>query len=216
MYKKRLFFILILAITPLLINGYINTHIYQTPLLYWTFELLSWIAIPIAVYLLSRNYLDLKLSDIGIHHTIFDVHSWFLIVLTSIFLAPVIFLVYKYSYLFFEGIFQYSPLFEYDVMIPQNGLLKFVVLLYFSISAGIVEEFYRGLVYKFSSYFANPTFMFVLISPIFFALPHWENGIINLCATYVVGLFFALIFLVSKNLIPLIIGHIYTDMLWFN
>lgn len=214
--KHKLFILVVLAISPLMINGYINAHIYQNPLLYWLFELFSWVGVPLVVWFIARQHLGITANDIGITNTIFEQKSIFLILLFSAILAPTIFLVYKQSYLFFEGLFSFEPLFEYETMIPQSGILKFIIALYFSISAGLVEEFYRALVHKLSTYYAHPQSIFVILSPIIFALPHWEDGMGNLCATYVVGLFLALIFLVSKNLIPLILGHIYTDMLWFN
>jgi membrane protease YdiL (CAAX protease family) len=55
-----------------------------------------------------------------------------------------------------------------------------------------------------------------IYTPIVFALPHWEGGLHNVLATYVCALFFALLFLITKNLWPLIVGHIYTDYVWFN
>lgn len=216
MQKKRLITILAIAISPLIINGYLNIYIYHTPLLYWAFEIFSWIIVPLVAWRVAKRDLHITLHDIGIRSKIFQRKSITLIVLFSAIIAPAIFLVYNRSYHFFKDIFDYQPLFEYEVMIPQSGILNIIVLLYFSLSAGIVEEFYRGLVYRLSKYYAYPQTFFLFFSPLIFALPHWENGLVNLSATYVVGLFFALIFLVSKNLIPLIIGHIYTDMLWFS
>ncbi len=216
MQHEKLILILSIAIAPLLVNGFVNAQIYSIPLLYWGFELLTWIVLPLGIFAATRHYCNLKLSDIGITQRIFGIKSVGLILFVSVILAPTIFLVYKFSHLYFEKIFISQPIFEYETMIPQSGVLKFLVAFYFSLSAGIVEEFYRGLIYKLSGYYSRPDILFLVLSPLFFALPHWEDGFVNLSATYVVGLFMAIVFLTTRNLIPLIIGHIYTDMLWFN
>ena len=216
MQHTKLILILSIAIAPLLVNGFVNAQIYSMPLFYWSFELLTWIVLPMGIFMATRRYCNLKLSDIGISQRIFGIKSVSLVLVVSVSLAPTIFLVYKFSHLYFEKIFIFEPIFEYETMIPQNGVLKLLVTFYFSLSAGVVEEFYRGLVYKLSGYYSRPDTLFLILSPLFFALPHWENGLVNLSATYVVGLFLAIVFLTTKNLIPLMVGHIYTDMVWFN
>ena len=53
------------------------------------------------------------------------------------------------------------------------------------------------------------------MSPLVFSLVHWESGIANLAAAWVVGLLAAAALLLLKNLWPLIAGHVFTDLLWY-
>ncbi|KIM13225.1 MAG: hypothetical protein KU38_00760 [Sulfurovum sp. FS08-3] len=168
MPHTKLILILSVAIAPLLVNGFVNAQIYSSPLLYWSFELLTWIVLPLGIFMASRHYCDLKLSDIGITQRIFEIKSITLVLFVSVILAPTIFLVYQLSHLYFEKIFIFEPIFEYETVIPQSGVLKFLVTFYFSLSAGIVEEFYRGLVYKLSRYYSRPDILFLILSPLFF------------------------------------------------
>ena len=87
---------------------------------------------------------------------------------------------------------------------------------YFALTAGIVEELYfRGLLLKACSYTAYAVPLYLAASPILFALIHWESGAASTASCYVFGMFYAVTFVVIRNLWPLIVGHVYTDFVWF-
>ncbi|MCP4769644.1 MAG: CPBP family intramembrane metalloprotease [Gammaproteobacteria bacterium] len=48
-----------------------------------------------------------------------------------------------------------------------------------------------------------------------FSLVHWEDGLANLASTYIFGVFMAIAYLGLRNLWPLVIGHIFIDLVWF-
>ena len=83
-------------------------------------------------------------------------------------------------------------------------------------SSLIIEEFlFRGLLHRAFSGFPYSSVLFLVVSPLLFALVHWEDGLANLASTYIVGVFMAIAYLGFRNLWPLVIGHIFTDLVWF-
>jgi membrane protease YdiL (CAAX protease family) len=106
--------------------------------------------------------------------------------------------------------------FDYESIVPESGILYFVVVAYFGLSAGLVEEFlFRGLLYHAFSGLRHSLALFLLVSPLLFSLVHWEDGLANLAATWIVGIFMAAAYLGLRNLWPLVIGHVFTDLVWF-
>jgi len=70
--------------------------------------------------------------------------------------------------------------------------------------------------YRVSQLFSKPTLIYIAVSPLLFALVHWEGGTANVIAAYIFGLGAVGVFMYMKNIWPLIIGHIYTDYVWFS
>jgi len=207
----------VIGITPFLINGYINSIIHEIPAAYWAFELFSWVVVPIIIFTIAIKQVGLRLSEIGINQRIFGTDSIPLLLVVCIIFCPLYLLVYKSSFTFFSSLFPSDPYFTYKTVTPEEGALRIIVVIYFGLSAGIVEELYfRGLMYKISSFFSSPAVIYIICSPIAFALIHWEGGMANILATYITGAFAVLAFLLMRNLWPLIIGHIYTDFIWFS
>jgi membrane protease YdiL (CAAX protease family) len=195
--RNRLLFLALCGITPFMVNGLVNSVIAHNALLYWAFEMLTWIVIPSTVLLRGR-------SNIG------------LVLLACAVLSPLCYGVYFYSYEFFSALFPGQGFFQYESIVPESGILYFAVTLYFGLSAGLVEEFlFRGLLYRSFSGLRHSLALFLVISPILFSLVHWENGFANLASTYIVGIFMAIAYLGLRNLWPLMIGHIFTDLVWF-
>lgn len=106
--------------------------------------------------------------------------------------------------------------FTYAQALPINPAWAIVVVLFYSFSAGLVEEvFYRGLLALYLSTRLSPQrfkLIFPLVSALSFALIHWENGSRELIATFVFGLLAACFYLMIRNLWPLIVGHAFTDL----
>lgn len=216
MQKKRLVILFAMGIFPFMVNGYINSIIFDNPYAYWGFELFSWIVVPVMVFTIAFRYAGLRAADIGLHSRVFGFESIPLLAVTCALFSPVCLWVYRESHAVFSTMFSGEPFFEYDAVMPEEGLLKTLIAIYFSLSAGIVEELYfRGMFYKVAHFFNRPIFLYVVASSLAFSLIHWEGGLSNLCATFVFGLFAAGAYLLIRNLWPLIIGHIYTDYVWF-
>jgi membrane protease YdiL (CAAX protease family) len=199
-----------------MVNGLVNSVIAHNALLYWGFEMLTWVVIPSTILLLVIRTPGVQLCDLGYHGNFRGRSNIGLIVLACAIFAPLCYGVYFYSYGFFSELFPGQGFFRYESIVPESGILYFAVTIYLGLSAGLVEEFlFRGLLYRAFSGFRHSLALFLVISPILFSLVHWENGLANLASTYVVGVFMAIAYLGLRNLWPLVIGHIFTDLLWF-
>jgi len=216
--QRNLYLVLFgIGIFPFLINGYVNSVIFRTPSLYWSFELLTWIVMPIIVFMLAALNGGLRFVEIGLHGNVFGNRNYYLLALLCIAFGPLDLFIYEHALALFRAAFPGKPFFSYQAVIPDHGVLRVMVALYFGLTAGIVEEMYfRGLFFKISGFFARPLAVYLIFSPALFALIHWEGALSNVLATYVVGVFTAIAFVVLRNLWPLIVGHIYTDFVWFH
>lgn len=217
--SNKPFYILLLCFgtLPFLVNGYINSVIYSLPLAYWSFEILSWIVIPLIVFTLAVKHGGLKASDIGLNFKIFGKDNIPLLIVVCVLFCPIDYYLYKEMYAYFSALFPDNSYFGYESMIPTDPFLKVVVAIYFGISAGIVEElYYRGFMFKIAQFFTAPAVVYVIASPLIFSVIHWEGGTANLITTYIFGLFSVFAFLLLRNLWPFIIGHIYTDFVWYS
>jgi membrane protease YdiL (CAAX protease family) len=214
--RNRLLFLALCGITPFMVNGLVNSVIAHNALLYWAFEMLTWIVIPSTVLLLVMRTPGINFAALGYHSAIRGRSNIGLVLLACAVLSPLCYGVYFYSYEFFSALFPGQGFFQYESIVPESGILYFAVTLYFGLSAGLVEEFlFRGLLYRSFSGLRHSLALFLVISPILFSLVHWENGFANLASTYIVGIFMAIAYLGLRNLWPLMIGHIFTDLVWF-
>ena len=216
--KKSLYIALIsLGTIPFLVNGYINSLLYKTPVAYWSFEIFSWIVIPIIVFTIAVKHGGLTTSQLGLNLNIFGKKNIPLLILACILFCPIDYWLYKEMYGFFSELFPTESYFEYESVVPSEAFLRGVVAIYFGLSAGIVEElYYRGLMHRIALFFSNPAIVYVIASPLIFSIIHWEGGTPNLITTYVYGLISVLAFLYMRNLWPLMIGHIFTDVVWYS
>lgn len=150
------------------------------------------------------------MSDIGIHSRIRGRGSIGLVVLIAVVLCPVYYLVHSSALRFFGTLLPASALF------PESGFGRILVAAYFAITAGIVEEIYfRGLAFRACEMLPFSVPLYLGLSPLLFALIHWESGAANTAATYVVGILAAATYVLLRNLWPLIVAHAYTDYAWF-
>lgn len=215
---KRLYWTLFaIGVIPFLLNGYINSLIHSISWLYWSFEILIWTLIPFTIFYIATKKGNLKAADIGINTTIMGRRSLFLVVVFCLVFPPLDYVIYKLCLGYSSSIFSGGYVFSYFSVIPESGLSRFLVIWYFALTAGIVEElYYRGFLYKISQFYSQPNVVYLAISPLVFSLVHWEGGIANVVATYVFGVILAIVFIVMKNVWPLIMGHVFIDYVWFS
>ncbi len=215
-HRKRLLLLALFGIAPFTINGLVNSVIYDNALLYWGFEFLTWIVIPCCILYLVTRTPGFRFSDLGYHGAIRGRHNPGLVLFACVLFAPLCYGVYSVSYTFFKGLFPGQGFFHYESIVPESGILYLVVVIYFGLSAGLVEEFlFRGLLYHAFAGIRHSLALFLLVTPLLFSLVHWEDGLANLASTYIFGLFMAIAYLGLRNLWPLVIGHIFTDLVWF-
>jgi hypothetical protein len=205
------------GIAPFLINGYVNARVAPWPAVYWGFEFLCWVVVPLVVLGTLRRAGGLRLSDIGLNGVIFGQRSIGLIVFTCLLICPLELLVYKYAIGYFRAVLPDEGLFQYQQIVPQSGAGRVLVAAYLALTAGIVEEIYfRGLMFKvFALISTRAVPVYLVFSPLLFASVHWESGLANTAAAYVLGLLAAVAFVAMRNLWPLIAGHVFTDYVWF-
>lgn len=208
--------LLALGIAPLYFNGYVNAQISDRPVAYWSFEFSYWVLLPVLVLVFLVRFGGLRMSDIGIHGHIRGRGSIGLLVLIALVLCPLYYLVHSSALRFFSTLLPASALFQYHTMVPESGIGRILVAAYFAITAGIVEEIYfRGLAFRACEMLPFSVPLYLGLSPILFALIHWESGAANTAATYVVGILAAATYVLLRNLWPLIVAHAYTDYAWF-
>lgn len=201
---------------PFIVNGYVNSLVFKNPPLYWALELAYWVAIPTAVFWYAVRRGGFRFAEIGLSGEIRGRRNLALLVLLCAVFCPLDAILYKELYAYFSTRFPPSPVFAYESVVPEQGISRQVVAIYFALTAGIVEElYYRGLCFRIASFFPRPVVLYLALSPLLFALIHWEGGMANVCATYAFGMIQAVAFLGMRNLWPLIAGHVYTDYVWF-
>jgi membrane protease YdiL (CAAX protease family) len=107
--------------------------------------------------------------------------------------------------------------FEYTHLIPSTGIGSLLVLIYFSVTAGIVEELcFRGILRKICDITKIGHLFFVILSALLFSTIHWEGGIYSICATATCGIFIAVWFLRSGDLVGAMVAHTVSDLILFS
>ncbi len=206
----------VFGILPFEINGFYKSQVASNPKYFWYEEIIVWIIIPSIIYLLGINRVFSN-ENIGFTRKICgnknETKFIILIVLVSIILS----VSYTYSFALSKSLFDVNYLaikISYEKIIPCCGYERVLVLIWLSLTGGIIEEFYyRGLIYKLCK---EKAIGYVLISSLIFSSVHWEGGIRNLFSTFIFGFICSIIYVRYRNLWPLIIGHITTDLVWFS
>lgn len=176
------------GICPLYFNGYINSHIASRPVAYWAFEFSYWILLPLLVLVGLVRFAGLRMSDIGIHGRIRGHRSIGALALISLVLCPLYYLVHSSALRYFGTLLRWRS----------------------------TSRSLRGLAFRACEMLVSrPVLLYLAISPVLFALIHWESGAANTAASYIFGLLAAGSYVVLRNLWPLIVAHVYTDYAWF-
>lgn len=206
---KQIGFLLLLYHFPLFINGIYNLYLQNYLVLFFLVDISTRLFIPLII--LRNFHKNFKLID---NHFSFDkklITKIFVIFFNFIIIPLLFFLIYIISIRIFEHIFpiNYFQRFSYS-----KNLDNYIVVLYFSLSAGIFEElFYRAYLINFLENILKNKLIIILISAFLFSSIHWENGIVNLLSTFCLGCFSALYYIKSRKVVPLIIGHFITDFI---
>lgn len=215
--------IFVVAILPFQINGFINPVILENKLLFWIFDIFTWVVLPIFLYLfvVSKNILAKEDFAFTFHLTDeLDKKKNLILFVILVFLVSFLqFYTYKYSTLLSKELFPVnigSIKFDYSFVTPDGGFLAVLVSVYMAITAGVVEEIiYRFFLWKLVESFKYRVIIFVSISSLVFASVHWESGVQNLFATFIFGIVSAVIYVIIKNIWPLVIGHFVVDFFDF-
>ena len=101
--------------------------------------------------------------------------------------------------------------FDYRQAIPRSLVASVLVLLYLSLSAGLVEE----IVFRALPALCLPAHLYPVVSAAAFAAIHWESGSRVVVTAFALGLVLAGLYLWLRNLWPFVAGHALTYMLAF-
>lgn len=211
--------LLAIGILPFELNGLYNKFLYETPSLYWAVELISWVVLPIGIYLYGSQRGLFNVQTTGFStpwpKTILRLIGAVFAILVLPFLIREVNLSLTF---YFHDLFPNAPNadFSYHDVLPAAGSARYATTIFLAVTAALTEEFYyRGLFRQLFSRGFLGSFLFILTSSVVFASVHWEQGLAGLCITFFFGLFVAALFCATKNLWPLILGHYLTDAYWF-
>ena len=219
---EHLLWRVLLVISPFflvgLLNGYYIGGLSDTPWLYWTVDILSWIVLPLAILYYMKCQYGFGLRDYGIE--IFsdpqrnrETMAWSL--MATLLLAIYYFGLAWLMKLFFPA----EPgSGNYGSMVPE-GALRLTVVLYLAATAAIFEEiFFRGVLRRVIFVHFNESvamLVYVIGSSTLFGLVHWENGTAEVLTTMVTGMVSCFLYLRFNNLVPLIVAHFLIDVAVF-
>ena len=214
--KKQIFALYFLSLIPIYIKGYLNPFIIQHPAYYWIVEILVWILFPIFVFdWFGRKRLQISYEKLGYHTKLCgeDIKGGY--ISATVILTPIIFVSYAFvrklsSYIFFDNYFYNG--FSYGNVIPVYGIERYMVLWFYSISAGFVEETQRSLCRLLFSNSFEDSIRYVLFSAIFYSLLHWHQGVQNIFIAFYLGVLFASLYLYFKNIWPIVVNHVLLDL----
>ena len=113
---------------------------------------------------------------------------------------------------------QFAAHFGYNMALPDNAILHALVALFFSATAGVIEELlFRGLFRQMVSALLGPNAVktYIFGSALIFGLAHWEQGSVGLYRATAFGLAAAILYLKLGDLRPLILAHALIDLYIF-
>lgn len=208
-----------IVFVPAFFNGFYLGGVIGDPLLYWFIEFVSWIVLPsLGLYLIiSRS--SFGLQDIGFRMPRGSIEISAVLVsipLVLILDRPIHDDAWYFASTIFDDNFMHQG-YDYKQVVPATGIMSVLVGAYFSLSAGIVEEvYYRGVLRKFWGDGAVSVFSYILMSAFLFSIIHWESGIYNVFATFIIGVLMASLYSYTKNIAPCIIGHSFSNWIYYS
>ena len=219
MTKEKRFILVafITGVTPFLLNGFYNPFIARFPFAYWATDIIAWIILPATLLIVGirKNYISFQ--DLGLRTS----NRYLpIILISSIFACPIFHYTYTHSYAFAVSAYpvnHFNVNFSYQYLIPTAPPWSYITIVYFSLTAGFVEEIlYRSLLFNLFENTFLQRIVFLITSSIIFSLVHWEGGVHNLHATLIVGAVAGIIFLLTKNIWPCIVGHVFTNLIHYS
>ncbi|EOQ88551.1 CAAX protease self-immunity [Leptospira yanagawae serovar Saopaulo str. Sao Paulo = ATCC 700523] len=217
--KSSILFYFFIFWTFCFLNGFFNPYLSKNLFFFSIMEIVFWILLPIFTVTYFIFYLKVfSFSDLGFHSKLFKKESYYFVIIFSLifsfFVQKFYFITHSILSKFFTT--NYFHNFEFQSTIPNNFETGILLTIYYSFTAGIVEEiYYRGILAQLFQIDNKFNINYILISSILFSVNHWEGGIINIIDTFLYGLLFSIFYNKIKNIWPLIIAHIITAIIAF-
>jgi len=208
---------LVLGLTPFFINNWLNEYLVDNPVIFWILDVFAWVILPASIaFILIRKH-GMSFRDVGLGNPFTGMKESLRLINVAVIATVVLFFSHRVAFTGLSVFFPDQPTFSYQTMIPGDGNTRYLVICYFAITAGIVEEFYyRGLLLRVVRCFDAKDSLYLLVSPILFALAHWEQGLAGVGASWVFGVLACIVYLRLRNLRPLITSHIVIDLILFS
>lgn len=212
---------MILVFALLFLDGLFKEALYRrSPTLFWIFDFVKFALVPAIVLAWLRWSHSIAPARYGVRR--FDkADHWLRVVATTLLLSALLYFIYHYSS---RGLWRFTwwlpqAAFTYPDSLPQ-GWLHFPAVVYFGLTAGIVEEiFFRGLplLYLRERFRGRDVRVaYVAVTSVLFGLIHWENGMHEIIATGFFGVLAAIAYLQLRNLWFLIGAHALIDIWAFS
>jgi len=212
---------LTLVFALLFLDGLFKEALYRrSPTLFWALDFIKFVLVPAIVLAWLRWSHSVAPARYGIRR--FDKSDHGLrVVAIMLLLSVLLYFIYHHAS---KAIWRYTwwlpqAAFTYPDSLPE-GWLHFPAVVYFGLTAGIVEEiFFRGLplLYLRERFKGRDVRVaYVVATSVLFGLIHWENGVHEIIATGIFGALAAVAYLQLRNLWFLVGAHALIDIWTFS
>jgi membrane protease YdiL (CAAX protease family) len=203
-----------------ILDGFFKEYLYKySPLLFSAFDLFKFVVIPAGVLIWLARRFSITPSGYGLRRAVGN-NSWLHFLGLTVLLAVFLNFAYHVAQHFAWVIIRPADTSALYKSVIPDGLFHFPVVLYFGVTAGLVEEiFFRALPLLYvKERFRNrvPLAGYVVTTSVLFAAAHWENGAHEVVATFVYGLFASVLYLKLRDLWPLVGAHALIDIWAFS
>ena len=196
------------------INGFYNPPLFRaSPSLFWAVDFASFVMVPGLIALWLAKFGGIRPKQYGLQ---FPPPLRGELLGSSLFIGVVLFILYFVPQRLVWAFSGY-PIseFSYGTAIP-SGVLRFPVVLYMSLSAGLMESvFLLALPWFFwrqHPSLAQRRTLFVWASSIVFASIHWEQGLHGVVGALVFGYAACLLYWKLNDLWPIVGAHAFVDL----
>lgn len=211
-----------LALAPMLLqslaDGLYKGSLYQwSTVAFWFVDVTKFVLLPGAVLWCLARFGGVRPRDFGLRWPRTPDERNALLggaFLACFVLVPVYFLAQEWIWRVWP---HSAPEFTYELALPRTSVLRWLVIGYYAITAGVVEEIvFRGLPWTWAVRFGDTRairWTWVAVTSVLFGLAHWENGASDALAAIVFGVGAATIYLKLRSLWPLILAHVVADVI---
>ena len=212
--------VILLACGPItllfILDGFFKHALYgYSPVSFWLFDAVKFVLLPAAILIWLGRRHGVTPARYGMRG-VAEHESWVHFLGLTIFLAIVLALVFSVARYVAWFILDHPEQTAFYKSIRPDGWLGLPVVVYYSATAGVVEEIFcraLPLLYLGERFGKSlPGGPYVLTTAFLFGFGHWENGNLEVVATFVYGLFAGALYLRLRDLWPLIGAHALIDL----
>ena len=223
--KAELICLFIIGIAPAEFNWYFNPRLAASPRLFWTVDVLRFVALPAAIVAWGIYRQLFTFADLGLHGRIFGRRNaallFTIMIAASILLCRLDTALLDWAMQRFPPNPAAEPAFSYNQMVPppgpETGTYRLLAVFYLALGAAFSEEIlFRGLMRRVFGTGLIGTISFIVFSAASFASVHCYGGPMKVAYALGHGVAFAVVYVLSGNLWPLIAAHAIIDLYWFS